>query len=213
MNVSEVKELFENDLHGRILKSDLPFCDIDNLSKQVNRWRQAGDVIVFTAGVFDIFTINHLLGLYHYKILGGKRARLIVSIDSDERVRSSKAFREDKGNIVKPILSWESRSLMVAKQSFNNEGTLVDVVTRHGADTCSGIRCPHDDNVDIAKYISPDIIVVTSTSLDTIQRIEEDPDIQDKIVIINEEDLSYEDLCIGGKISTSGIIKRIKNGI
>ena len=89
----------------------------------------------------------------------------------------------------------------------------MDVVTRHGADTCSGIRCPHDDNVDIAKYISPDIIVVTSTSLGTIKRLEEDPDMQSKMVVINEEDLSYEDLCIGGKISTSGILKRIKNDI
>jgi ADP-heptose synthase, bifunctional sugar kinase/adenylyltransferase len=213
MDISTVKALFESDLDGRILKSDLSFCDIDNLSKQVNRWRQAGDVIVFTAGVFDIFTINHLLGLYHYKILGGKRARLIVSIDSDERVHSSKAFREDKGNTVKPILSWESRSLMVAKQSFNNESVLVDVVTRHGTDTCSGIRCPHDDNVDIAKYISPDIIVVTNTSLDTIQRLEADADTRSKVIVINEEDLSYSDLYIDGKISTSGIIKRIKNGI
>jgi bifunctional ADP-heptose synthase (sugar kinase/adenylyltransferase) len=213
MNISAVKELFESDLDDRILKADMLFCNIDDLSKRVNQWRGSGDVIVFTAGVFDIFTVNHLLGLYHYKMLGGDRVRLVVSIDSDDRVRGTKAFCEDKGNTTKPILSWESRSLMVAKQSFNNGNVLVDIITRHGSDTCSGIRCPHDDNVDIAKYISPDIIVVTSTSLDTIQRLEGDPDIRSKIIIINEEDLSYDDLYIGGKISTSGIIKRIKNGI
>ncbi len=213
MDFSTVKALFESGLNGRILKSDLSFCDIDDLSRRVNEWRQAGDTIVFTAGVFDIFTINHLLGLYHYKMLGGNRSRLIVSVDSDERVHDSKAFCEDKGNVVKPILSWENRSLVVAKQSFNNKEVLADTIIRHGADTCSRMRCPHDDNVDIAKYISPDIIVATSTSLDTIKRLEEDPAMQSKMVIINEEDLSYDDLYIGGRISTSGIIKRINNGV
>lgn len=205
--------LFESDLNGRIFKSDLPLCDINDLYRRVNEWRKAGDVVVFTAGVFDIFTLNHLLGLYHYKMLGGNHSRLVVSIDSDKRVHDSKTFCEDKGNVVKPILSWENRSLMVAKQSFNNKEVLADIIIRHGTDTCSGMRCPHDDNVDIAKYISPDIIVVANTSLDTIKRLEEDPAMQRKMLVINEEDLSYSDLHIGGKISTSQIIKRIKNDI
>lgn len=208
-----VKEKFENDIADRILKSDLSFCNIDDLVEKVGKWRQSGDTIVFTAGVFDIFTINHLLGLYHYRMLGGKRARLIVSIDSDKRVMHSKGFRVEKGDTVKPILSWESRCLMLAKQSFNNECALVDLIIRHGADTCSGVRCPHDDNVDIVKYISPDITAVTSTSLDTIKRLKSDSDIRGKVIVINEEDLSYSDLSIGGKISTSNIIKRIKSGI
>lgn len=213
MDITEVKKLFESNLEGRILKSDLRKCNIDILAGKVNEWRKAGDTIVFTAGVFDIFTINHLLGLYHYKSLGGKNSRLVISVDTDERVKNSKSFHKSKGGSAKPILSWDNRVLMIAKQSFKDGDQLADLIVQHGADTCSGIRCPHDDNVDIARCILPDVTVVTDTSTETIESIEQTPDLRRSLVIINENDLSYSDIYIGGKISTTGIIERIKNGV
>jgi len=214
MNIRRVKDIFEENLESQIIGSDFQSCNIGTLLTKVEKWKKDGYTIVFTAGVFDIFTINHLVALYHYRLLGGKRSKLIVSIDTDDRVKQSKSFIEDKGNSVKPILSWKSRALMVAKQSFRNKENLVDAIVQHGLDTCADIRCPHDDNVTIAEAISPDIVVVTSTSIDTIKKIKNSTIIDtENMRIINEEALAYQDYLIGGTISTSAIIKRVKYGL
>lgn len=211
MNIQGITDIFEDGLESQMISSDLQTCNIADLKSIVDAWKLDGYTIVFTAGVFDIFTINHLLGLYHYKLLGGEKTKLIVSMDTDERVRSSKSFIEDKGDSIKPILSWRSRAIMVGKQSFLNREKLVDMITQHGSDTCGGVVCPHDDNVSIAEEISPDYIVVTSTSTSTIKKIQASDRIQsNRLLVINEEELAYEDVLIGKKISTSAIIKRIK---
>lgn len=211
MKGADVLRLFEHDLGNRIFKSDLVNCNIATLQSIVSDWRALGYTIVFTAGVFDILTINHLLGLYNYRLMGGPKTRLIVSIDTDERVRNSKAFKLHKGGSVKPILSWSSRAMMVAKQTFDNRGSLVDLIVQHGSDTCGGMACPHDDNVSIAEAIEPDIIPVTSTSIDTIRKINQSTRLDSKLmVIIDEETLAYNDALLGKKISNSAIIERIR---
>ncbi len=213
MNIQSVMSIFEEHLESKIISSGLQMCNIESLAHTVESWKKDGYKIVFTAGVFDIFTINHLLALYHYRLLGGKKVKLIVSIDTDERVGESKSFVVEKGNAIKPILSWDSRALMVAKQSFRSTDTLVDMVIQHGSDTCSNIRCPHDDNTTIAEVILPDVIVVTSTSTDTINRIRESSLLDTASMrIIKEEELAYQDSLIGGKISTTSIINRVKYG-
>lgn len=212
MRIQDVKKLFEDNLESQIMSSELQTCNIFSLKERVDEWKNDGYTIVFTAGVFDIFTVNHLLALYHYKMLGGNRSKLIVSIDTDERVRVVKSSIKAKGNLTKPILSWKSRSLMVAKQTFRNRESLVDIIVQHGNDTCRDMRCPHDDNVTIAEEISPDIIVVTDTSADTIKKIQNSQYINNKnLLVINENELSYYDILLGGKISTSSIIKKIQN--
>lgn len=212
MNTDEVKVVFEKDVYSRIVKSDAFICDISNTKAQVDVWKSQGYKIVFTAGVFDIFTINHLLALYHYKLLGGKKTKLVISMDTDERVAKSKSYIPNKGNSVKPILSWDSRALMVAKQTFQTDGHVVDLILRHGSDTCNGALCPHDDNVSIAEILQPDITVVTSTSVATIEALKASLLINDRsVVIIKEDDLAYRDVLLGEKISNTSIIKRIKN--
>lgn len=213
MDSQTVRRVFESGIKNRIVCSDSSNCNIKLIQKKTREWKKAGDTVVFTAGVFDIFTVNHLLGLYNYKMLGGSNSRLIVSIDTDERVRLTKAFAEEKGNTAKPILSWESRALMVAKQSFGSREDLVDLIVQHGFDTCGHMRCPHDDNVEIAECINPDIIVVTSTSTGTIQRVKASSVLRGKLLVVNENDLSYDDKSLNGKISTTAIIERVKHGI
>ena len=212
MKSDELKAIFEEfmqDTQGVIIKSDNKLCNIDRIKDLVSTWRSNGYKIVFTAGVFDIFTINHLLALHHYKSLGGSKCKLIVSMDTDKRVMKNKGFKKDKGGISKPILSWENRALMIAKQAYMRDRPLVDAILQHGRDTCNGIECPHDDNVYIAA-IKPDIIVVTSTSHDTIQKLCKSDAIADNSVnIISEKDLQIEDALLKCPISTSAIIRKI----
>lgn len=210
MNLAEVKSLFEYGVENQILRSDTRSCNIDTAVKKVQAWKQDGYVIVFTAGVFDIFTLNHLLGLYHYKLLGGKKTKLVLTMDTDKRVELSKSYKQAKGGSIKPILSWDNRALMIAKQHFSNGEKLVDLILQHGNDTCGG-TCPHDDNVSIAEKLLPDIVVVTAESVDTIEGLERSTVIPDKsIVVISEKDLSYNDSILGEKISNTAIARRIK---
>jgi hypothetical protein len=213
MNPQNVFEVFESGITGQIMNSDVKSCNIKDLKDTVDRWKHDGYTVVFTAGVFDILTINHLLGLYHYRMLGGKKVKLIVSLDSDNRAEDTKSFVPIKGNSVKPILSWKSRSIMLAKQSFLNKRQLVDLIIQHGADTCGGRTCPHDDNVTIAEEISPDLVIVTSTSQDTVKMLQKSRIIStSKLEVIKEDELAYSDKLTGGIISNSSIIKRIKHG-
>jgi len=212
MNSTEVKSFFEYGVESRIIKSDKLSCNIDEAFKIVRAWKKNGFTIVFTAGVFDILTLNHLLGLYHYRMLGGDKTKLVVSIDTDERVKSLKAFNTTKGGSTKPILSWDNRALMIAKQATNESNILVDLILQHGSDTCRGV-CPHDDNVSIAENLQPDLVVVNSKSRDTISKLEQSTIIpSNNILIIQEEELAYDDELLGGKISNATIINRIKNG-
>ena len=97
MERDKLKAIFEEfmqDTQGVIIKSDNKFCNIDRIKDLVSTWRSNGYKIVFTAGVFDIFTINHLLALHHYKSLGGSKCKLIVSMDTDKRVMKNKGFKK-----------------------------------------------------------------------------------------------------------------------
>lgn len=207
-NDMDVKEFFERD-KSIILPSQDKDCNIREVLRITERWKNEGYRLVFTAGVFDIFHINHLLGLYNYKLMGGEKSKLIVSVDTDARVHENKSRIREKGGGEKPILSWKSRSLMLAKQCFNGR-RLVDLVIQHGADTCGGRRCPHDDNVDLAKIIDPDIIVVTYTSKETISRIRSDAKLCKKMRIIHEDELAYFDELLDENISDSAIIQRAR---
>ena len=52
--------------------------------EMINAWREAGDTIVFTNGVFDILHVGHVTYLEAAKNLGH---RLVVGLNGDESVR------------------------------------------------------------------------------------------------------------------------------
>lgn len=57
------------------------------LRAQADTWRNAGEKIILTNGVFDMLHVGHVRYLQGAKALGG---RLIVAVNSDESVRRIK---------------------------------------------------------------------------------------------------------------------------
>ena len=58
---------------------------MEKLIQQIKDWREAGETIVFTNGVFDILHVGHVTYLEQAAALGNK---LIVGVNSDASVRS-----------------------------------------------------------------------------------------------------------------------------
>jgi D-beta-D-heptose 7-phosphate kinase/D-beta-D-heptose 1-phosphate adenosyltransferase len=58
---------------------------MEKLLQQIKVWREAGETIVFTNGVFDILHVGHVTYLEQAAALGNK---LIVGVNSDASVRS-----------------------------------------------------------------------------------------------------------------------------
>jgi D-beta-D-heptose 7-phosphate kinase/D-beta-D-heptose 1-phosphate adenosyltransferase len=58
---------------------------MEKLLQQIKAWREAGDTIVFTNGVFDILHVGHVTYLEQAAALGN---RLIIGVNSDASVRS-----------------------------------------------------------------------------------------------------------------------------
>ncbi len=234
---SDVKSVFEHSAASNIQqKNNNDGCSIHALRELRNSWRDTGGIVVFTAGVFDILHTSHLLALTHYRLLGAHeywmrqgaihpsidmlhetaasdRVRFILSVDTDSRVAGDKAFVPEKGNSPKPLVSWENRTLLLARQSIsgkNNHHNLIDFITSHGADACICDDCPQSDNAHIAAAIKPDVIVVSSGSQGTIDKLREHTNTLSgsKLIIIEEDNLSYHDKLLQGPIKSSSIIKR-----
>jgi D-glycero-beta-D-manno-heptose 1-phosphate adenylyltransferase len=81
----------------------------DQLSRQVEAWRSAGDRITLANGCFDLLHVGHVRYLHAAKELGG---RLVVALNSDESVRSLKG---------------EGRPLMPAEERAEILAALADV--------------------------------------------------------------------------------------
>lgn len=59
------------------------------IAGQIQAWRSRGEIITLTQGVFDLFHMGHEYFLMHAAGLGH---RLIVGVDSDEKVRARKGL-------------------------------------------------------------------------------------------------------------------------
>ncbi len=76
----------------------------DELRRQVEQWRRAGERITLANGNFDLLHVGHVRYLRGAKALGG---RLVVAINSDESVRALKG----EG---RPIMPEDERAEIVA---------------------------------------------------------------------------------------------------
>lgn len=76
----------------------------DELRRQVEAWRSAGDRITLANGCFDLLHVGHVRYLKAAKELGG---RLVVALNSDESVRSLKG----EG---RPLIPAEERAEILA---------------------------------------------------------------------------------------------------
>ena len=76
----------------------------DDLHRQVEQWRRAGECITLANGNFDLLHVGHVRYLHGAKALGG---RLVVAINSDKSVRTLKG----EG---RPIMPENERAEIVA---------------------------------------------------------------------------------------------------
>lgn len=76
----------------------------DELQRQVEQWRQAGERITLANGNFDLLHVGHVRYLHGAKELGG---RLVVAVNSDDSVRHLKG----EG---RPIMPENERAEIVA---------------------------------------------------------------------------------------------------
>ena len=103
----------------------------DQLRRQVEAWRAAGDGITLANGCFDLLHVGHVRYLHAAKELGG---RLVVALNSDESVRSLKG---------------EGRPLMPAEERAEILAALADVD--------AVVIFPEPDVRAIIREIHPDI--------------------------------------------------------
>lgn len=164
-DVDPFKRIVEGDFDDRIYNIDSGDCTFEAASFQAKSWREAGKYTVFKAGAFDVLTLNHVLALTQFRVLGAMAIlgvssikteteqqavhdlaasddiKLMITLGSNSSVAEGKAHNPDKGAVPKPVLDWQTRARMLAAQSIPLPGNksrrnAVDYITRHGPDCC-----------------------------------------------------------------------------
>jgi rfaE bifunctional protein nucleotidyltransferase chain/domain len=107
--------------------------DLSTLQQKVAEWKQQGQKIVFTNGVFDLVHIGHLTYMAKAAELGHK---LIIGLNSDASVKRLKGES-------RPINKQDSRALLLASLFF------VDAVVVFEEDT----------PLNLISTLLPDILV------------------------------------------------------
>jgi D-glycero-beta-D-manno-heptose 1-phosphate adenylyltransferase len=103
------------------------------LTDAVLKWKESGEVVVFTNGCFDIIHLGHVDYLEKARQLGD---RLVVGVNTDESIRRLKG-------ITRPIQDEISRSRILASFEF------IDAVCLFNEDT------PYE----LIESLKPDILV------------------------------------------------------
>jgi rfaE bifunctional protein nucleotidyltransferase chain/domain len=107
---------------------------VADMAKQIEKWKMAGDRVIFTNGCFDILHKGHVTYLAQAADFGTK---LIIGINADESVR-----RLGKGDD-RPINSEDARALLIASLGF------VDGVVVFNDDT----------PIRLIEQLQPDVLV------------------------------------------------------
>jgi len=157
-----------------------------------------------------------------HAVAASDRVRLMVTVDTDRALEMNKSRRPDKGGAPKPSLSWETRVAMLAIQTMPGpDGAHVDMVnyiTRHGSDccaVCAAGTCTHEDNARMAVALAPDLVVVPTGSKHTIADLsmykQEGLLPYTDLASIDESNDAFEDPVLGGIISTTALVNRIRS--
>lgn len=88
---------------SEIIQSKI-FDNAQLFAQVLNRWKQAGDVVVFTNGCFDLVHRGHIDSLTKASELGN---RLIVGLNSDVSVKLLKGEN-------RPLIDQQSRAILLA---------------------------------------------------------------------------------------------------
>lgn len=90
--------------------------ELEGLVKQVTKWRESGEQVVFSNGCFDILHLGHIDYLEKASQLGTK---LIIGINSDSSVKRLKGPQ-------RPIQPQHARTRMLAALAFVDAVVLFD---------------------------------------------------------------------------------------
>lgn len=107
---------------------------VADMAKQIEKWKMAGERVIFTNGCFDILHKGHVTYLAQAADFGSK---LVIGINSDESVK-----RLGKGDD-RPINSEDARALLIASLGF------VDGVVIFNDDT----------PIRLIEQLQPDVLV------------------------------------------------------
>lgn len=110
------------------------FHTVADMAKQIEKWKMAGNRVIFTNGCFDILHKGHVTYLAQAADFGTK---LVIGINADESVR-----RLGKGDD-RPINSEDARALLIASLGF------VDGVVVFNDDT----------PIRLIEQLQPDVLV------------------------------------------------------
>lgn len=110
------------------------FHAVADMAKQIEKWKMAGDRVIFTNGCFDILHKGHVTYLAQAADFGTK---LVIGINADESVK-----RLGKGDD-RPINSEDARALLIASLGF------VDGVVVFNDDT----------PIRLIEQLQPDVLV------------------------------------------------------
>jgi len=158
-----------------------------------------------------------------HEVAASQQIGLIISMDTNQALEEGKSRRPEKGNAPKPTLDWSTRAAMLASQSMAAPGydggvNLIDYITRHGpgcCNVCTPGTCINEDDSRIAVALQPDAIVVnvgshqTITDLGEYKRSGKLP--KTELIAIDENEGAFSDDILGGIVSTTAIINRIRS--
>ncbi len=158
-----------------------------------------------------------------HRLAASEDLALMVTLDTNRALEEGKSRRADKGGAPKPTLEWQTRAMMLAVQSlptpdYTKRINLVDYITRHGPDCCGVCEdgtCVNEDNAQMAVSLQPGMVVVNSTSRQTIADLtrykKEGLLPNTHLVEFEEQEGAYHDAVLEGQISTTSIINRIRS--
>lgn len=202
-------------------------CTAEIARQKVAEWHKLGAFVVANAGAYDILGLNHLRGLIQARIIGAAyklggsenygdiyelaasdEIRLLVSLDTNAAITENKSRQLASGGSVRPSLDWKTRAAMLALQAIGGHHDLVDFITQHGPDACTACpdeSCWHSDKTYNVASTGADLTVVKL--LNPLMR-ERYPD--STFHVIDESDGAFFDKVLDSQISTSALIRRVR---
>lgn len=202
-------------------------CTAEVTANKVDTWQQDGSFVVANAGGYDAMGLNHIRGLIQARIIGavhrlGEGAkkrdvfdlavsdeiRLLVSVDTNGAIEESKSFKSEGGHAVRPLFDWSTRAATLALQGIGGRHDLVDFVTKHGPEACvvcQNETCAHSSKTFNIAESGADLVVIKQADGATFNRYP-----NASFHVIDETEGAFIDRLLGEQISTSALVRRIK---
>lgn len=109
-----------------MIYTDKIHTDRQQLAKQVQQWQSAGEVVVFTNGVFDLLHLGHITYLEEAAQLGH---RLIVAVNTDASVARLKGPQRPIHALATRLAMLASMQVVAAVVPFEEDTPLETIKT------------------------------------------------------------------------------------